>query len=108
MFMQRYWPIYPVGFALSERGVEMRVCVLEKADEMPHRCTQRQKKILPAVGRGDDQSVADAGSPETAAQLAEQPVGQRLQREHDQQRAEEEAVGRLHREKTAPQSHFLP
>lgn len=49
----------------------------------------------PAVRRGDDERVADAGPPEAAAQLVEQAVGQRLQGQHHQQGAEEEAVGRL-------------
>lgn len=49
----------------------------------------------PAVGRWDDQRVADAGPTEAAAQLVEQAVGQRLQGQRHQQGAEEQAVGRL-------------
>lgn len=50
---------------------------------------------LPAVGRGDDQRVAHAGPPQAAAQLVEEAVGQRLQGQHHQQGAEEQAVGWL-------------
>ncbi|TNN86698.1 hypothetical protein EYF80_002881 [Liparis tanakae] len=38
-----------------------------------------------------DQGVADAGSPQAAAELVEQAVGERLQRQHHEQSAEEEA-----------------
>lgn len=54
---------------------------------------------LPAVRSRDDQGVADTGAPQAAAQLMEQTVGQRLQRQHHQQGAEEKTVGRLRRNK---------
>lgn len=50
---------------------------------------------LPAVCCGYHQRIADASSPQAAAQLMEQAVGQGLQRQHHQQSAEEQTVGWL-------------
>lgn len=50
---------------------------------------------VPAVSSWYDQGIADAGAPQAAAQLMEQAVGQRLQRQHHQQSAEKETVGGL-------------
>ena len=47
---------------------------------------------IPAVGSRYHQGVADTGSPEAAAQLVEQAVGQGLERQHHQQSAEKETV----------------
>lgn len=61
----------------------------------------------PAVGRGDDQRVAHAGPAEAAAQLVEEAVGQRLQGQHQQQGAEEEAVGRLQTRRQTETPHMI-
>lgn len=47
---------------------------------------------VPAVGCRYHQGVPDAGSPQAAAQLVEQAVGQGLERQHHQQSAEKETV----------------
>lgn len=53
----------------------------------------------PAVVGGDHQGVAHTGSSEAAAQLVEQAVEQRLQWQHQQQRADKEFVERLQKKK---------
>lgn len=54
---------------------------------------------VPAISCRYDQGIADTSSPQAAAQLVEQAVGQRLQRQHHQQSAEKEAVGGLQKSK---------
>lgn len=62
--------------------------------------------LVPAVSSRYDQGVANTGSPKAAAQLVEQAVGQRLQRQHHQQSAEKEAVGRLWKAKESESLSF--
>lgn len=54
---------------------------------------------VPAVSSRYDQGVANTGSSEAAAQLVEQTMGQRLQRQHHQQSTEKETVGGLQKNK---------
>lgn len=63
--------------------------------------------LLPAVSSGYDQSVANAGSPQAAAQLVEQAMGQRLQREHHQQSAEKETAGGLQKKRERIRVTFI-
>lgn len=55
---------------------------------------------VPAVGGRYDQGVANTGSPQAAAELVEQAVGQRLQRQHHQQSTEKETTGGLQKGET--------
>lgn len=52
---------------------------------------------LPAVVGGDDHSVAHTGPSQTVAQVPEQAVEQRLQRQDQEEDAHKEAAGGLQR-----------
>lgn len=53
------------------------------------------RRAVPAVACGNDQRVAHAGAPQAVPQLVEEAVHQRLQRQDQEEHAEEGPVARL-------------